>query len=133
MQSVPLQPKTAQLRETKTLCYRTICWKTREKLQLPIETSNHQQRSNSARTMKNHSNTVSQQENDNFPDTKLKIIEYCSVTDTEFKICVIKKFSKRPINSKGQFSEHWNKINEQMATFIEEIKNLKPNRNSGTE
>ena len=44
--------------------------------------------------MKNHSNTVSQQEKDNSPDTKLKITEYCSVTDMEFEICVMKKFSK---------------------------------------
>lgn len=34
VQSATLQPKTAELRETETLCYHTICWKTREKPQL---------------------------------------------------------------------------------------------------
>lgn len=84
--------------------------------------------------MKNHRNIVSQQEKNNSPDSKLKITEYCNVTtDREFEICVMKKLSKWQINSEGQFNEHWNKINEQMGTYIEEIKNLKPNRNSGPE
>ena len=36
----------------------------------------HQQRNNSSGILKNHSNTVSQKENDNSPKTNLKIVEY---------------------------------------------------------
>ena len=41
--------------------------------------------------MKNHSNTVSQKEDEYSSETKLKVMEYCDVTDREFKIVVIKK------------------------------------------
>lgn len=43
------------------------------------------------KTMKNHSNTVSQNENDDYPETKLKVTEYCNLTDREFKIPVMNK------------------------------------------
>ena len=48
---------------------------------------------NSSSTMKNHSNTVSQKEDEYSSETKLKVMEYCDVTDREFKIVVIKKNS----------------------------------------
>lgn len=43
--------------------------------------------------MKNHTNIVSQEENDSSQEAKLKVMELCHVTDTEFKITVMKKLS----------------------------------------
>ena len=65
----------------------------------------HQQRNNSLSTMKNHSNTVSQKEKDNSPETKLFLR-----SDREFKIVVMKELQE---NSERQFNELRNKINEQ--------------------
>ena len=36
--------------------------------------------------MKNYSNTASQKVKDSSPETKLKVMEYCGITDREFKI-----------------------------------------------
>ena len=47
-------------------------------------------RNNSLSTMKNQSTTVSQKEDDNSSETKLKVMKGCDVTDIEFKIVVIK-------------------------------------------
>ena len=44
--------------------------------------------------MKNHSNTLPQNENDNFLATTTKNVEYCDITDKGFKIAVMKKFSE---------------------------------------
>ena len=41
--------------------------------------------------MKNLSNTVPQKENDNSPETKLKVTDDCDLSDKEFKIAVIKE------------------------------------------
>ena len=53
-----------------------------------------QQRNNSPRTMKKHSNTVSEKENDSSPETKLKVTEDCGLTDREFKTGIKKKLNK---------------------------------------
>ena len=53
----------------------------------------HQQ-GNSSGTMKSHSNTIPQKENDNSPKAKLKVMEYCNLTDREFKIGVLKKLNE---------------------------------------
>ena len=62
---------------------------------------------------KNHSNMVSQNENDNSPGTEPKDTEYWNWTDKEFKIAVMNKFNELQENSERQFSELRNKINEQ--------------------
>ena len=49
--------------------------------------------------MKNHGNMVSQKENDNFPATKHKDMEYIDLTDKEFKRAVMTKFSELQENS----------------------------------
>ena len=49
--------------------------------------------------MKNHSNTVSQNENDDYPETKLKITEYCNLTNREFKVHVMNKLKGLQRNS----------------------------------
>ena len=77
------------------------------------------QRNNLSSTMKNHSNT--QKENENFPEIKLKVTEYYSLTDREFKIAVM-KFSELQAR---QFNELRNKINEQKEYFTKEIETLK--------
>ena len=48
----------------------------------------------SSNTMKNHGNVMSQKENDNFLATETKNVDYCDITDKEFKIAVMKKFSE---------------------------------------
>ena len=53
-----------------------------------------QQRNTASSTMKKHSNTVPQKENDNSPEIKLKVTEYCNLTDREFKISFMKKINK---------------------------------------
>ena len=65
--------------------------------------------------MKNHSNTVTHThtQNDNSSETKLKVREYCNLTDREFKIAGMKKLNKLQENSKRHFNELRNKINEQ--------------------
>ena len=40
-------------------------------------------------------------------------MEYCDLTDREFKIAVMKKLHKLQENSERQFNELRNKINEQ--------------------
>lgn len=44
----------------------------------------YRQNNNSSRAMKNHGNTVPQKENAKSPETKLKVKEYCNLTDSEF-------------------------------------------------
>ena len=44
--------------------------------------------------MKNNDNMVSQKENGNSPETKVKVMEDYDLTDREFKIAVMKKLSK---------------------------------------
>ena len=78
--------------------------------------------------MKNHSNTVLQRENDNSSETKLKVTEYGSLTDREFKIGVLKKHNELQTNSKRQFKELRNKINEQKEYFTKEIGTPKKNQ-----
>ena len=52
--------------------------------------------------MKNQSNTVLQKENDNFPETKLKVMGYCNVADRELKIVIMKILSELQGNSESQ-------------------------------
>lgn len=58
---------------------------------------------------------VPRKESDNFPVTEHKDMEYCELTDKEFKIAIMKKFSKLQENSERQFNEPRNKINEKGA------------------
>ena len=51
----------------------------------------------------NHSNSTPQKENDNSPETKLKVMEYCDLIDREFKIAIIKKLNKLQENSERVF------------------------------
>lgn len=45
--------------------------------------------------MKNHSNIVSEKENDNFPEAKFKVGPRRLWSDREFKIAIRKKFNKK--------------------------------------
>ena len=44
--------------------------------------------------MKNHSNIVPQKENNNSPETKLNVMEYCIMEYWELKIAVMKELSE---------------------------------------
>lgn len=44
--------------------------------------------------MNKQGNTVSQKENDNFPETKLRAMENCDINDRAFKIAIIKKLNR---------------------------------------
>ena len=69
-------------------------------------------------------NTVSQKENNNSPEAILKVIEYCDITDREFKMATMKNLmSYKKIYR--QFNELRNKINKQMEYFTKEIETLK--------
>lgn len=60
----------------------------------------HQQRDNPWSTMKNHDYMKSQKEINNSPKIKLKIREYCDLTDDrDFKIAVMKKLNELQENS----------------------------------
>lgn len=61
----------------------------------------HQQSNNSVRTLKNYGNKVSQKENDTCPETKLKVLEDCDLTDREFKIFVMKKLTELKETQRG--------------------------------
>ena len=82
---------------------------------------------NSLSTMKNHSYTEPQKGN-NSPQTKLKVMEYCDLTDSEFKIAVMKKLSELQENSERQFNRLRNKINEWKEYFTKNIETLKKKR-----
>ena len=88
-----------------------------------------QLRNNLSSTMKNCSNTESQKRNDSSPETKLKVMEYCNLTDREFNIAVMKKFNKAQEDSKRKLYELRNKINEQKNKETE----TKKEPNSGAE
>lgn len=53
----------------------------------------------SSNTMKNHHNTLLQRERDIFPATKPKDMDYCAITNNEFKIAVMNKFTELQENS----------------------------------
>ena len=65
--------QSAQVRETKNLCYSATYWKTIERHWLLWMC---QQRNNSSSSMKIHSDIVPQKDNDSCPETNLKITEY---------------------------------------------------------
>lgn len=67
--------------------------------------------------MKNQGNMISQKEKDYSLATELKGMECCGLTDKEFEIGIMKKFSKLQENSKRHFNEIRNKINEQKECF----------------
>ena len=91
-----------------------------------------QQKHFSSDIMKNHSNVVSQKENDNFIVLKPKDIDYYDLTDKEFKN--VKKFTKLRENSGRQWNDLRNKIKEQKEYFTKEIEILQKNQtNSGVE
>ena len=73
----------------------------------------HWQRNNSSSTMKNLGHTEPQEENDNSPETKLKVMKDCDLTDREFKIAVVKKLNKLQENSERQISGLRNNTNKQ--------------------
>lgn len=52
-------------------------------------------------------------------------MEYCDLTDKEFKIALVKKFNELQENSERKFNELRNKINEQKVYFNKETEILK--------
>lgn len=76
------------------------------------------QRNNSSNIMKNHSDTVSQKENDRSPETK--VAEHCRLTDKEFKTAIKKKLNQLQENPEGQFSKLRDEISKQNKHFIKE-------------
>ena len=77
----------------------------------------------------NHSNMASQKENNNSPETKLKVTKNCDQTDREYKIALMKKLSELQENLEEQFTELRNKINNKKETlFPKEIETLKKNQ-----
>ena len=85
----------------------------------------HWHRNISSSTMKNNSNAVSQKENDNSPETKLKITEERALTDGEFNIAIMKKLNELQENSEKQFNELRNKVDEQRNTSQKRLVTLK--------
>ena len=73
----------------------------------------------------NHGNTISQKENGNSPEIKLKTTEVCDITDRECKIAIMKKLNKLKEKSEMMFSEIRNKINEQKEYLTKDIRTLK--------
>ena len=71
---------------------------------------------------------VSQKENGNSPETKVKVMEDYDLTDREFKIAVMKKLSKLQENLERHFNELRNKINEQKEYITKETETLKKNQ-----
>ena len=55
-------------------------------------------------------------------------MEYCNLTDKEFKIAVRKKLKELQENSERQFNEPRNNMNEQKKSFIKETESLKWNQ-----
>ena len=87
-----------------------------------------QQRHFLSNTIKNHGNTVSLKENDRFLASKPKDMEYCALTDKEFKTAVMKKSNELQENLEWQYNDLRNKINEQEDYSTKEIKILKKNQ-----
>lgn len=56
------------------------------------------------KAMKNQGNMSSPKDN-NSPVTQLKDMELCDLIDSEFKISVLKKFSKQQENSEREFNK----------------------------
>ena len=79
-------------------------------------------RNNSSSTMKSYGNIVSQRENDNSLEIKLKVIDNCAIADREFKIAVMKKLNELRENSQRQFNELRNKINERRKCLPKRLK-----------
>ena len=66
---------------------------------------------------KNHGNAISQKENDNVLATEPKNTGYCDLIEKEFKITIMKKFNEVQENSKRQYNDLKNKINEYKEYF----------------
>ena len=79
-------------------------------------------RNNTSSTMKSYGNIVSQKENDNSLEIKLKVIDNCAIADREFKIAVMKKLNELQENLQRQFNELRNKINGQTNTLPKRLK-----------
>lgn len=94
-------------------------------------TSNAPAENNSSSTLKNHSNVVSQKENENSPEIKLKVMEDYHLTDREFKTTVMKKLNKLQESSEIELNKLRNEINEEKKYFTKDLKTS--NRNSGAE
>lgn len=56
---------------------------------------------------------VTQEENENSPDTKLKVLQDSELNDREFKIAAMKKLGDIKEHSERQLNELRNKISEQ--------------------
>ena len=65
------------------------------------------------------------QKKDKTPETKLNIMEYCNLTEREFKIAVMKKLNELQQNSERQFNELRSKINKQNEYLTKEIETKK--------
>ena len=70
--------------------------------------------------MKNNSSIALQKENSNSPETKLEVTVYYNLTDREFKIVFIKKFSELQEHSEKQLNKLRNEINVQKKYFAKE-------------
>lgn len=85
-----------------------------------------QQRNNTSSTVKNQGNMVSQKENGNCPETKLKVIKNWDLNNKEFKISHQETKWDRRRNPEEQFNELGNKIKEQEDN-IKETETVKEN------
>lgn len=74
--------------------------------------------------IKNHSNTISLEENVNSLETKLKFMENCDLTDKECKMSVMKKLGKLQEKSERQFSDLKDKINDLQEYSTKETETL---------
>lgn len=71
--------------------------------------------------MKNHSYALPPPRKDSFSEE----MEYYDLTDSKFKVGVMKKFNEIQEHSERQFNEPSNKINEQKEYFAKEIETEK--------
>ena len=71
-------------------------------------------RNNTSSTMKSYGNIVSQKENDNSLEIKLKVIDNCAIADREFKIAVMKKLMTCTETQEGSSVSSELKIREEI-------------------
>lgn len=76
--------------------------------------------------MKPHGNMVSQKENDNIPEAKVKVSEYYVLTDKEFKIALIEKLNvlqkKKKKNQKASSMISGMKLLNRINTLPKKLK-----------
>ena len=81
--------------------------------------------------MNNQGNSLLSKDHNNPPACKFKEMEFCHISDKEFKVAV---WGNSMSDQKVRFNEIWKTIPEQNETFSENGNNWKePNRNLSTE